>query len=61
MRKPRSRHESRVLHLYPKTRLCPACAHPLKERYRKQRFIIRLSESLHVISHFLECGRPGCR
>ena len=60
MRRTRSRLGSRQVDLYPRTRTCPACQQPLRERYRKRRFIVRLREQLDVTSHFLECPRSGC-
>src|SRR3712207_3393975 len=51
---------SRQVHLYPHSRSCPACARPLRERYRKRRFITRLTEQLAVVSHFLECSTLSC-
>jgi hypothetical protein len=61
MRRARSRDDSREVDLYPLTRRCPACREPLRERYRKRRFIVRLDEQLDVTSHFLECTTPRCR
>lgn len=60
MRRPRRRDESREVHLYPQIRTCPACQRLLKERYHKRRFIVRLTEQLNVVSHFLECPTPNC-
>src|SRR5262245_16927782 len=60
MRRTRSRSESREVHLYPRIRACPACQRPLKERYHKRRFIVRLTEQLTVVSHFLECPASTC-
>lgn len=61
MRRTRDRSGSKVVHLYPYTRECPACQKPLKERYHKERWIVQLGQKLHVISHFLECHSRGCR
>jgi hypothetical protein len=61
MRRARSRRDSREIDLYPLTRRCPACRKPLRERYRKRRFIVRLDEQLDVTSHFLQCPAPSCR
>ena len=61
MRRTRERSGSELIHLYPHTRECPACQEALEERYHKQRWIVRLGQKLHVISHFLECHTRGCR
>src|SRR5438128_564643 len=60
MRRTRPRDESREVQLYPQTRVCPACQRPLRERYHKRRFIVRLTEQLTVVSHFLECPTRNC-
>jgi hypothetical protein len=60
MRTSRDRRESRQLDLYPQVQACRACQHTLRERYHKQRWIIRLDEQVKVVSHFLECGNPAC-
>ena len=61
MRRTRDWSGSKVVHLYPHTRECPACQEPLEERYHKERWIVQLGQKLHVISHFLECHTRGCR
>jgi hypothetical protein len=60
MRTPRDRRECTQVDLYPEERDCPACQHPLKERYHKQRWIVRLNQHVKVVSHFLECGHVAC-
>jgi hypothetical protein len=32
----------------------------VKERYHKQRWIVRLDQHVKVVSHFLECGNMAC-
>jgi hypothetical protein len=32
----------------------------MKERYHKQRWIVRLEQHVKVVSHFLECGNTAC-
>jgi hypothetical protein len=46
--------------LYPEEQQCPVCQHALKERYHKQRWVIRLDPHVKVVSHFLECGNMAC-
>jgi hypothetical protein len=60
MRTPRDRRESTQVDFYPVELECPACQHALKERYHKQRWIIRLDQHVKVVSHFLECGNAAC-
>jgi hypothetical protein len=60
MRTSRDRRESTQVDFYPEEQECPACQHPLKERYHKQRWIIRLDQHVKVVSHFLECGNTAC-
>ena len=56
MRTSRDRRGSTQVDLYPEEQECPVCQHALKERYHKQRWIIRLDQHVKVVSHFLECG-----
>jgi hypothetical protein len=60
MRTSRDRRESPQVDLYPAEQECPVCQHALKERYHKQRWIIRLDQHVKVVSHFLECGNAAC-
>jgi hypothetical protein len=60
MRTPRDRRESTQVDFYPEEQECPACQYTLKERYHKQRWVIRLDQHVKVVSHFLECGNTAC-
>jgi hypothetical protein len=60
MRTARDRCKSQPLDLFPPVHICPACQQALKERYHKQRWIVRLDQQVKVVSHFLECGNPVC-
>jgi hypothetical protein len=60
MRTARDRCKSQQLDLFPPVHSCPACQQALKERYHKQRWIVRLDQQVKVVSHFLECGNPAC-
>jgi hypothetical protein len=60
MRTPRDRRESTQVDFYPEEQECPVCQQALKERYHKQRWIIRLDQHMKVVSHFLECGNTTC-
>ena len=60
MKTPRDRRQSQPLDLYPDLRACPVCHRILRERYHKQRWIIRLDRQMKVVSHFLECENWGC-
>src|SRR5262245_40320869 len=60
MSTPRDRRESTPVDFYPVELECPACQHALKERYHKQRWIIRLDQHVNVVSYFLECRNAAC-
>jgi hypothetical protein len=60
MRTSRDRRDSTQVDLHPEEQECPACQHALKERYHKQRWVIRLDQHVKVVSHFLECGNTAC-
>jgi hypothetical protein len=60
MRTPRDRRESTQVDCYPEAQECPAGQYTLKERYPKQRWVIRLDQHVNVVSHFLECGNTAC-
>jgi hypothetical protein len=60
MRTSRDRRECTQVDFYPEELDCPACQYALKERYHKQRWIIRLDQPVKVVSHFLEGGHPAC-
>ncbi len=60
MRTSRDRCDSTQVDLYPEEQECPACQQALKERYHKQRWVIRLDQPVQVVSHFLECGNTAC-
>jgi hypothetical protein len=60
MRTPRDRRDCQQMDLYPHRQECPVCHQPLTERYRKQRWIIRLDQQVKVVSHFLECCNTDC-
>jgi hypothetical protein len=46
--------------LYPQLQACPVCHQVMKERYHKQRWIVRLDQPVKVVSHFLECVNTAC-
>jgi hypothetical protein len=56
----RDRRERMQVDFYPEALECSACQDALKERYHKQRWIIRLDQHVNVVSHFLECGNVAC-
>jgi hypothetical protein len=60
MRTTRDRSQSEALDLFPDMRVCPACKSTLRERSRKERWIVRLSGILRVTSRFLHCTTPVC-
>ncbi len=60
MKTARNHSESRRIDLYPQTKICPQCHQPFKERYHKQRWIVKLSGELKVVSHCLGCQNPAC-
>jgi hypothetical protein len=60
MRTSRDRRGSTQVDLYPEEQECPVCQHALKERYHKQRWIVRLDQHVNVVSHVLECGSVAC-
>jgi hypothetical protein len=60
MRTARDRSQSKAIDLFPEMRTCPACKSTLRERYRKERCIVRLNGILQVTSHFLHCTMPVC-
>ena len=60
MRTARDRSQSEALDLFPEMRACPACKNTLRERSRKERWIVRLSGILRVTSRFLHCTTPAC-
>jgi len=60
MRLPRERGGSQQLDLYPQLQACPECQQVMKERYHKQRWIVRLDQHVKVVSHFLECRNTAC-
>jgi hypothetical protein len=61
MKTERHRSGSQRLDLYPLEQRCPSCQQALVERYRKQRWVVRLDRQLKVISHCLYCPNPECR
>ena len=61
MKTERHRSGSQRLDLYPLEQNCPNCQQALVERYRKQRWIVRLDGQLKVISHCLSCPNRECR
>ena len=60
MSTPRDRRESTPVDFYPEKQECPGCQYPLKERYHKQRWVMRLDQHVKVVGHFLECGNTAC-
>jgi len=60
MKTERHRSGSQRLDLYPLEQRCPNCQQALVERYRKQRWIVRLDRQRKVISHCLYCPNPEC-
>jgi hypothetical protein len=60
MRTPRDRRASTHVDVSPQELECPGCQRVLKERYHKQRWIIRLDQHVQVVRHFLECGNAAC-
>ncbi len=60
MKTARNHSESRRIDLYPQTKICPQCHQPFKERYHKQRWIVKLSGELKVVSHCLGCQNREC-
>ena len=51
MKTARNHSESRRIDLYPQTKICPQCQQTFKERFHKQRWIVKLSGELKVVSH----------
>ena len=60
MKTARNHSESRRIDLYPQTKICPECHQPFKEKYHKQRWIVKLSGELKVVSHCLGCQNREC-
>lgn len=60
MKKVRSHSEYQTVHLYPATRVCPSCQQPLREYYRKTRWVVTLPGLLSLISHVLRCQTQDC-
>ena len=56
----RNHSESRRIDLFPKTKNCPECHQPFKEKYHKQRWIVQLNGELQVVSHCLGCQNREC-
>ena len=60
MRTPRDRRECTQVDFYPAEPDCPACQHPVKERYHQPRWIVRLDQPVNVVSPLLACGNRAC-
>jgi len=44
----------------PEEQECPACQYTLKERYHKQRWVMRRDQHVNVVSHVLEGRKTAC-
>ena len=56
----RDRRERPPVACSPEEQACPACQDTLKERDPKQRWGIRLDQSVTVVRHGLACGTTAC-